>query len=130
MASRVVLTTNQVVEIMLKWLECRGWQEAFLKVIPQRKAPEARNEADAKAKAGEGDEDEEEEDGEGEGEGYDEAGESEGKDEAEQNDAVIKDTEAKPTKSESIADNDEVMQDTGVKDESGILAEEIKREVI
>lgn len=42
MASRVVLTTNQVVEIMLKWLECRDWQEAFLKVIPARKGPEAK----------------------------------------------------------------------------------------
>lgn len=42
MASRVVLTTNQVVEIMLKWLECRDWQEAFLQVIPARKGPKAR----------------------------------------------------------------------------------------
>ena len=45
MASRVVLTTNQVAEIMLKWLECRDWQEAFLKVIPARKGPQARSES-------------------------------------------------------------------------------------
>lgn len=68
MASRVVLTTNQVVEIMLKWLECRDWQQAFLKVIPQRKGPEAKA-ADAKTKsrgeeAEDGDEDYAEEEGE------------------------------------------------------------------
>ncbi|KAF8449715.1 guanine-1-methyltransferase-domain-containing protein [Terfezia claveryi] len=107
MASRVVLTTNQVVEIMLKWLECRDWQEAFLQVIPQRKAPEARNEADTNTKAGEGDEGEEEEEEDDGHEGYSEAGEGQGEDRAEQSDAVIKDTEAKPTKSESVADNDE-----------------------
>ncbi|KAH8903248.1 hypothetical protein BR93DRAFT_856257, partial [Coniochaeta sp. PMI_546] len=37
MQSRFVLTTNQVVEIMAKWLECGDWGEAFLHVIPQRK---------------------------------------------------------------------------------------------
>lgn len=37
MASRFVLTTNQVVEIMLNWLECGDWAEAFLKVVPKRK---------------------------------------------------------------------------------------------
>ncbi|RPB21515.1 hypothetical protein L211DRAFT_840703 [Terfezia boudieri ATCC MYA-4762] len=130
MASRVVLTTNQVVEIMLKWLECRDWQEAFLQVIPQRKAPEARNETDANTNAGEGGEGEEEEDEDDGNEGYDEAGEGQAGDGAEQNDAVIKDTEAKPTKSESVADNDEITLDNRVKDESGVLAEEIKREVI
>lgn len=127
MASRVVLTTNQVVEIMLKWLECRDWQEAFLKVIPQRKAPEARKEADAKAKVEEGDEGK----GDGEeyykGEGYDEDSEDEGGDEAEQSDAVTKDTEAKPMKSEPVEDKDSVMQGIGVKDES---TEKIKSEVI
>ncbi|KAI5806215.1 guanine-1-methyltransferase-domain-containing protein [Geopyxis carbonaria] len=42
MASRQVLTTNQVVEIMLGWLETRDWETAFLKTIPQRKMPKAR----------------------------------------------------------------------------------------
>lgn len=39
MASRHVLTTNQVVEIMVKWLETRDWREAFVSVIPPRKLP-------------------------------------------------------------------------------------------
>lgn len=37
MQSRFVLTTNQVVEIMAKWLECGDWGEAFLGSIPKRK---------------------------------------------------------------------------------------------
>ncbi|KAJ5306202.1 hypothetical protein PENANT_c024G09126 [Penicillium antarcticum] len=37
MSHRSVLATNHVVEIMLRWLECRDWGEAFMKVIPQRK---------------------------------------------------------------------------------------------
>ena len=37
MTSRFVLATNHVVEIMLRWLECGDWGEAFMKVIPKRK---------------------------------------------------------------------------------------------
>ncbi|KAK4038316.1 guanine-1-methyltransferase-domain-containing protein [Parachaetomium inaequale] len=37
MQSRYVLTTNQVVEIMAKWLECGDWGQAFVDVIPKRK---------------------------------------------------------------------------------------------
>lgn len=37
MQSRKVLATNHVNEIILKWLECGDWGEAFMKVIPKRK---------------------------------------------------------------------------------------------
>jgi tRNA (guanine9-N1)-methyltransferase len=39
MASRHVLTTNQVIEIMLKYLETQDWEKAFMSEIPQRKMP-------------------------------------------------------------------------------------------
>ncbi|MCJ1285755.1 tRNA (guanine(9)-N(1))-methyltransferase [Xylographa opegraphella] len=37
MASRFVLATNHVSEIMVRWLELGDWGEAFLKVVPKRK---------------------------------------------------------------------------------------------
>ncbi|KAL9586129.1 MAG: hypothetical protein Q9212_001110 [Teloschistes hypoglaucus] len=37
MASRFVLATNHVVEIMLRWLELGDWGEAFVAVMPKRK---------------------------------------------------------------------------------------------
>lgn len=37
MASRKVLATNHVNEILMKWLECGDWGEAFFKVMPKRK---------------------------------------------------------------------------------------------
>jgi tRNA (guanine9-N1)-methyltransferase len=40
MASRHVLTVNQVLEIMLSWLVNNDWQKAFMEIIPQRKLPE------------------------------------------------------------------------------------------
>ncbi|KAI4199511.1 MAG: hypothetical protein LQ350_004577 [Teloschistes chrysophthalmus] len=37
MASRFVLATNHVVEIMLRWLELGDWGKAFVAVMPKRK---------------------------------------------------------------------------------------------
>jgi hypothetical protein len=31
---------NQVLEIMLRWLENHDWEKAFMQVIPKRKLPE------------------------------------------------------------------------------------------
>lgn len=37
LASSRVLTVNHVVDILLSWLECKDWKQAFFKVIPTRK---------------------------------------------------------------------------------------------
>jgi tRNA (guanine9-N1)-methyltransferase len=42
-----VLTVNQVVEILLKFLETRDWKTAFFAVIPQRKRSQADSEGNA-----------------------------------------------------------------------------------
>lgn len=57
MQSRFVLATNHVVEIMVRWLECGDWGEAFMRVIPKRKGGKLRDPAAANEK-GEEDEDE------------------------------------------------------------------------
>ncbi|KAJ3069957.1 tRNA (guanine(9)-N(1))-methyltransferase [Podochytrium sp. JEL0797] len=65
MASRKVLTVNQVLEIMVKFLETKEWKEAFLHVIPQRKIkPKTKNTKNGGEAEGEGS-DANEEDGEG-----------------------------------------------------------------
>jgi tRNA (guanine9-N1)-methyltransferase len=46
MASRKVLATNHVNEIMVHWLECGDWGEAFMKVMPKRKGGKLREEGD------------------------------------------------------------------------------------
>ncbi|KAF8414272.1 hypothetical protein HHK36_002273 [Tetracentron sinense] len=46
MSSSQVLTVNQVVEILLKFLEIRDWKTSFFQVIPQRKRYEADAEED------------------------------------------------------------------------------------
>lgn len=45
MASRSVLATNHVMEIMLRWLETGDWGEAFMQVIPQRKGGKLKGKA-------------------------------------------------------------------------------------
>jgi tRNA (guanine9-N1)-methyltransferase len=51
MQSRTVLTTNHVIEIMLKWLEYENWGDAFLSVIPKRKGGQLRQQEGASAEA-------------------------------------------------------------------------------
>ncbi|CAK8531258.1 unnamed protein product [Lathyrus sativus] len=48
MSSSQVLTVNQVVEILLKFIETRDWKTSFFAVIPQRK----RSQADPEGNAG------------------------------------------------------------------------------
>ncbi|KHN40786.1 RNA (guanine-9-)-methyltransferase domain-containing protein 2 [Glycine soja] len=47
MSSSQVLTVNQVVEILLKYLETRDWRTSFFAVIPQRKRCQSDSEGNA-----------------------------------------------------------------------------------
>ncbi|CAJ2658169.1 tRNA (guanine(9)-N1)-methyltransferase [Trifolium pratense] len=47
MSSSQVLTVNQVLEIILKFLETRDWKTSFFAVIPQRKRTQADSEGNA-----------------------------------------------------------------------------------
>ncbi|XP_031270416.1 tRNA (guanine(9)-N1)-methyltransferase [Pistacia vera] len=51
MSSSQVLTVNQVIEILLKFLETRDWKASFFQVIPQRKRFEADSEPNSEAKS-------------------------------------------------------------------------------
>ncbi|OJJ99312.1 hypothetical protein ASPACDRAFT_79228 [Aspergillus aculeatus ATCC 16872] len=74
MASRQVLATNHVVEIMLKWLEVGDWGKAFMEVIPQRKGGTLKESVSESGEPQDGeDEAEEEEEGEGEEDAKEEA---------------------------------------------------------
>ncbi|KAJ5118736.1 tRNA (guanine(9)-N1)-methyltransferase [Penicillium atrosanguineum] len=61
MSSRAVMTTNHVVDIMLAWLECGDWGEAFMKIMPQRKGGTLRNAKGDAGDTGAAEEDEQEE---------------------------------------------------------------------
>ncbi|KAL3463019.1 guanine-1-methyltransferase-domain-containing protein [Aspergillus heterothallicus] len=43
MASRSILATNHVVEIMVRWLQLQDWGQAFMQTIPPRKGGVLRN---------------------------------------------------------------------------------------
>lgn len=57
--SRQILTTNHVVEIMVRWLESESWAEAFMHVIPKRKGATVREDEDDGEGEDEGDEEKE-----------------------------------------------------------------------
>lgn len=68
MGTRKVLTVNHVVEIIVKWIEMRDWEQAFMAVMPQRKFKVDENNESPKAGpqksvyvAQDGEDDEEEE---------------------------------------------------------------------
>ncbi|KHO01043.1 tRNA (guanine-N(1)-)-methyltransferase [Metarhizium album ARSEF 1941] len=83
--TRQVLATNHVVEIMLRWLECEDWAEAFMHVIPKRKGYEMIADV-SEAKTGDDDPEGNGHENEGGNEGGNEdgnEGENEGENEAE-----------------------------------------------
>ncbi|KAI5361174.1 Putative tRNA (guanine-N1-)-methyltransferase, tRNA methyltransferase TRMD/TRM10-type [Septoria linicola] len=55
MASRKVLATNHVNEILVKWLESGDWAEAFFKVMPKRKGGKLKEAKDDEEDYGEDD---------------------------------------------------------------------------
>jgi tRNA (guanine9-N1)-methyltransferase len=49
MAARHVLTVNQVLEIMLQWLETKDLETVFKAIIPGRKLPEGKQDKEVLA---------------------------------------------------------------------------------
>ncbi|KAM0049105.1 putative tRNA (guanine(9)-N(1))-methyltransferase [Helianthus debilis subsp. tardiflorus] len=56
MSGSQVLTVNQVIEILLKFLETKDWKESFFHVIPQRKRCETEEQVAQEEEGEEGDE--------------------------------------------------------------------------
>lgn len=50
LAASSVLTTNQVVDILLKWLDTKSWQEALEATVPTRKRAASEAEQDTAEK--------------------------------------------------------------------------------
>lgn len=80
--TRQILATNHVVEIMLRWLECEDWAEAFRHVIPKRKGAEVIGDRSGQAAKKEHDEDGDEDEDEEVDEEQEEQADDEGHDEA------------------------------------------------
>ncbi|KAL1303203.1 hypothetical protein AAFC00_006623 [Neodothiora populina] len=100
MASRKVLATNHVVEIMLQWLALGDWGEAFMKVIPKRKGGKLRDGRDGDEEEEEDDDDHEEED-----EGAEEKTETEAD--------VVANVDSAPTTTEDIQGVQQTLQPQG-----------------
>lgn len=52
---------NQVIEILIKFMETKDWKESFFQVIPQRKRCETSSNADDYGESGEGETDDKDE---------------------------------------------------------------------
>jgi tRNA (guanine9-N1)-methyltransferase len=78
MRDRQVLVTNHVHEILLKWIECGDWGQAFMDVMPKRKGGKLKGDGgEDGADQGSGEEDEEDQEQQNEEEMNDAAHEAE-----------------------------------------------------
>ncbi|KAI6368059.1 hypothetical protein MCOR25_004743 [Pyricularia grisea] len=102
MASRQVLTTNQVLEIMLKWLECGDWKVAFQYVIPKRKGAVVKEDNSEAGPAEENDQD---------GDDYDENSENGNEDDNEAGDEGGGKKEEVNDEAEAVSNTPDPAQD-------------------